>query len=328
MKRRACRSKLVGLRQQAGVSEKLSRHEASDRLNPFHCHQTVLSRLWSPAALAAFVFAGTLSIQAAETAPGPAAAFGPMYYLETFGSPGHEIRLILLALTWLSIAVVIIITALVVIGVIRRGRWVEDMRADRASVAEGQNKKALRWIYAGLVATVGTLLVFVGWTVSTMAAINSPSMAPAATIEVTGHQWWWEVVYKDAEGAVLVRAANEIRVPVGHPVRFVLRSTDVIHSFWVPLLGGKTDMIPGQENVAWLRADRAGVYRGQCVEYCGLQHAQMGFQLVAIPPEEFDAWLADGAATARAGGGLAVRESPSLDVQNSTAELQRGGGDD
>lgn len=94
----------------------------------------------------------------------------------------------------------------------------------------------------------------------------------------------------------------------------MLRSTDVIHSFWVPLLAGKTDMIPGRENVAWLRADTAGIYRGQCVEYCGLQHAHMAFQLVAVPAEEFDAWRAQWpeaaeapegpeAATDRAGAG-------------------------
>lgn len=221
-----------------------------------------------------------------------------MYYLKAFGSPGHEIREILLALTWLSLAVVAIITALVVIGIIRRRKRSAD--ADVWSVMNGGGDKiALRWIYGGLAVTVVILLVFVTWTLKTMVAIESPDEAPAATIEVTGHQWWWEVAYKSADGETLFETANEIRVPVGRPVRFVLASDDVIHSFWVPLLGGKTDLIPGQRNVAWLRADSPGVYRGQCVEYCGLQHAHMAFDLIAVPPEVFDAWMAQQAEPAR-----------------------------
>ncbi|WP_166434106.1 cytochrome c oxidase subunit II [Roseovarius spongiae] len=226
---------------------------------------------------------------------------GPLNYLESFGAPAHEIRPILLALGWLSVAVVVIITALVLIAVLRRGRRVEDMNTDTGSVVAGRDTGALRWIYAGVAATVAILLVFVFWTVTTMAAIQTPRAAPAATVEVTGHQFWWQVAYKDADGATLFETANEIRVPVGKPVRFVLRSADVIHSFWVPLLGGKTDMIPGQENVAWLRADAAGVYRGQCVEYCGLQHAKMAFELRAVPPQDFDAWLKQRAEAAPSG---------------------------
>jgi cytochrome c oxidase subunit II len=87
--------------------------------------------------------------------------------------------------------------------------------------------------------------------------------------------------------------ANEIHVPVGEPVKLVLTSADVIHSFWVPAIAGKTDLIPGQQNIAWLRADRPGVYRGQCVEYCGKQHAHMALRLFADPPDVFQAWWDD-----------------------------------
>lgn len=248
--------------------------------------------------IAAFARVFAVPAQAEENLYAPD-SHGPMNFLQSFGSPGHEIRQILLALTWLSVSVVIIITALVVIAILRRGRRVEDMSVDTASVTRGDDEGALRWIYAGLAATIVILLFFITWTVSTMAAIQSPANGSLATIEVTGHQWWWEVAYKDGHGVTLFETANEIHVPVGRPVRFVLRSADVIHSFWVPLLGGKTDMIPGQENVAWLRADTPGVYRGQCVEYCGLQHAHMAFDLFASPPQEFDAWLAQQAETAR-----------------------------
>ena len=111
------------------------------------------------------------------------------------------------------------------------------------------------------------------------------------TVTVIGHQFWWEVEYRTANGRP-VASANEVRVPVGRPVELRLRSNDVIHSFWVPSLAGKTDMIPGRENRMVIQADRPGVYRGQCAEYCGLEHALMAFDVVVLPPAEFDAWLA------------------------------------
>jgi cytochrome c oxidase subunit 2 len=118
------------------------------------------------------------------------------------------------------------------------------------------------------------------------------SDAGALTIEVTGHQWWWEARYDDATPANIFTTANEIHIPVGVPVIIRLKSVDVIHSFWVPNLAGKKDAIPGKSSSVWLRADRAGVYRGQCAEYCGMQHAHMALTVVAEPPEKFWAWVA------------------------------------
>lgn len=265
---------------------------------------------WRAGRIATLLLLAAIPAQAADALQGPG-SHGPLNYLQTFGSPGQEIRPILLALTWLSVAVVAIITALIVIAIMRRGRRIDDMSTDMGSVMPGHDAGALRWIYAGLAVTVAILLFFVTWTVATMAEIQSPASESVATIEVTGHQWWWEVAYVDDDGAILFETANEIHVPVGRPVRFVLRSADVIHSFWVPLLGGKTDMIPGQENVAWLRADTAGVYRGQCLEYCGLQHAHMAFDLFAVPPAEFDAWLAQRVEAARKTAGAAPGDPSS-----------------
>ena len=120
-------------------------------------------------------------------------------------------------------------------------------------------------------------------------AAGYAAAAPGAPeIAVTGHQWWWEIRYPRDD----VTTANELHVPVGVPVRLVLRSADVIHSFWVPRLGGKLDLVPGQANTLWLRADSAGTYLGQCAEYCGVQHAHMGLVVVAEPPRDYDAWLA------------------------------------
>jgi cytochrome c oxidase subunit 2 len=110
------------------------------------------------------------------------------------------------------------------------------------------------------------------------------------SIELTGHQWWWEVRYQDVDASNIFTTANEIHIPVGVPVTFSLKGGDVIHSFWVPNLAGKKDLIPGKINTIWLQADKPGVYRGQCAEYCGLQHAQMALWVVAEPQEQFNAW--------------------------------------
>ena len=114
----------------------------------------------------------------------------------------------------------------------------------------------------------------------------------AITVRVIGHQWWWDVEYLDASGSTIFHTANEIHVPVGRPVRVLLNSADVIHSFWVPALHGKIDLIPGDTNEVRFTASRPGVYRGECAEFCGLQHAHMGFMVVADDPARFDAWAA------------------------------------
>jgi cytochrome c oxidase subunit 2 len=114
----------------------------------------------------------------------------------------------------------------------------------------------------------------------------------ALIVGVTGHMWWWEVRYRDPASGAEVVTANEIRIPVGRPVYFGLGSADVIHSFWVPSLGGKMDMLPGRVQHLLLQADRPGTWRGQCAEYCGEQHARMALHVVAEEPAAFDAWLA------------------------------------
>lgn len=124
-------------------------------------------------------------------------------------------------------------------------------------------------------------------TVATGAAVYQPPSEATLEIEVVGHQFWWQVRYDD--GAV--ETANEIHIPVGEPVRLRLLGGDVIHSFWVPELHGKMDLIPGQVNTFWIQADESGRYRGFCAEFCGLQHAKMHKFVVAEPREEFEAWL-------------------------------------
>jgi cytochrome c oxidase subunit 2 len=152
-----------------------------------------------------------------------------------------------------------------------------------------EERIATRWVViGGLVVpalAVGALFVL---SLRTLGALAAPPIHPAVSIEVRGYQWWWSVTYDDPDDRFVT--ANEIHVPVGAPVRVRLRSADVIHSFWVPSLAGKLDLIPGKTTEMWIQADHAGVYRGQCAEYCGLQHARMALLVVAMAPAEFEAW--------------------------------------
>lgn len=111
-------------------------------------------------------------------------------------------------------------------------------------------------------------------------------------IEVVGNQWWWDVRYRDGSGGPVIATANEIHIPVGVPVKVAVRTNDVIHSFWVPNLAGKIDLVPGRVNHVLLQADRPGVFRGQCAEFCGAQHARMAFVVIAEPADAYAAWLA------------------------------------
>jgi cytochrome c oxidase subunit 2 len=135
--------------------------------------------------------------------------------------------------------------------------------------------------------TLAALLVYTG---GVSRALVLPGGEAPLRIEVIGRQFWWEVRYPDAPGVAIT--ANELRIPVGREVELHLSSADVIHSLWIPNLHGKMDMIPGRVNRLRFTADRTGVLRGQCTEFCGLQHAWMQFRAVVQEPAEFEAWLA------------------------------------
>jgi cytochrome c oxidase subunit 2 len=146
-------------------------------------------------------------------------------------------------------------------------------------------------VIAALTITVAILFVFLLVSFSVGRSLTAElAHKNAITIEITGHQWWWEARYDDPAANNIFSTANEIHIPVGVPVTFQLRATDVIHSFWVPNLTGKKDLIPGKTSTIWLQADKPGVYRGQCAEYCGLQHAHMALSIVAQPANEFYEW--------------------------------------
>jgi cytochrome c oxidase subunit 2 len=138
---------------------------------------------------------------------------------------------------------------------------------------------------------------------------------PHYTIEVVGHRWWWEVRYPDQHAIT----ANEVVLPVGEPVRVLLTTEDVIHSFWVPRLDRKLDMVPGRRNELVLTAERAGTYRGECAEFCGLQHAHMRFRARALPMAEFQSWLRTAAEPAVEPATDAAREGQRVFLSGTCA---------
>jgi cytochrome c oxidase subunit 2 len=157
--------------------------------------------------------------------------------------------------------------------------------------------------------SIVALIALLFQSVVTGRALDTLRSPDALRIQVTGNQWWWDIQYVTANPSLRVATANEIHIPVGRPIRFDLLSNDVIHSLWIPNLQGKIDLVPGRLNEMWLRADTPGVYRGQCAEYCGLQHAKMALVVVAEAPDDFERWLA---------GNLAPAPTPV------TPEQQRG----
>jgi cytochrome c oxidase subunit II len=191
---------------------------------------------------------------------------------------------------WVSAVVFALVLAALLGAVLRSRRQPAD---DHPRRIEPATHRRLTWTVGGAVAaTAVILLVLLGASVATGRSLESLPSDDALTVEVIGRQWWWEVRYLDPIPANMITDANEIHIPVGRPVLVRGTSRDVIHSFWVPNLHGKRDLIPGYWTGVWIRADRPGVFRGQCAEFCGLQHAHMALQVVAEPPAQFASWVA------------------------------------
>lgn len=200
------------------------------------------------------------------------------------GSEAQRIERVWWLMFGLSAVVYVTVAGFILVAVVR-GRHAGPQPPDA--------KKDERFIWlGGLLMPVVVLGVLAVVTVTSTRDLREED-PNAVRIEVIGKRWWWEVRYPE-DG---VASANEVHVPVGRPVDLVLTSTDVIHSFWVPELAGKVDMVPGQVNHLRFTPTRAGVYRGACAEFCDLGHANMAFVVVAEPPEEFARWLARRAST-------------------------------
>jgi cytochrome c oxidase subunit 2 len=179
------------------------------------------------------------------------------------------------------------VSAVVYLAVIGFLLW-SLFRRRRAEISE---RKSWRVIAAAMGLTIVTLLTLA---VADFVVERGLQAHPADALRIvlTGHQYWWEVEYDDPVPSQRLRTANEIHIPVNRPVEFVLTSRDVIHSFWLPSLMGKKDLIPGYTNTEVVIAEEPGVFTGQCAEFCGLQHAQMRLRLVAQTEDEFSRWQA------------------------------------
>ncbi len=175
--------------------------------------------------------------------------------------------------------VFVIVMGLMVIGLLRRGK--------SATAGEATNDNSVKPLFiGGVIVTALILVTTVGFTFRAFNVLSQPAGDSRLTFEIIGKQFWWEIRHN---GVAI--SANELRIPVGETVRLELRSDNVIHSFWVPQLTYKRDTMPGEENVLYMRADEAGIYRGLCAEFCGVQHGKMMFVVVAEEPEDFAAWL-------------------------------------
>lgn len=234
----------------------------------------------------AAILASNLIPALASTSAGPdAAPSAPLnYFLHAAGPAATPTRQLGWVLAAIAIGVTLMIAALL-FGAITRRRPSAPMPS--LSAESG----GMRWIYIGTGVSSGALLAMLVYVLVTLESVASPATHPRLTITVTAYDWWWKIDYADdPDPARNFSTANEIHIPVGEPVKIELKSADVIHAFWVPQLAGKTQTIPGQTNEQWLQADRPGIYRGQCSQFCGAQHAHMAFEVIAQSAAEFSAW--------------------------------------
>jgi cytochrome c oxidase subunit 2 len=235
---------------------------------------------------------------------------GTSSYLDATGTSGREEGVLGIWLTAAACIVVALVSLAVVLGIARHrgehnapesaggdahraaGAAPHDERADGGAESRRREiQSGLNWIYIGTAVTLVVLLASFAGTMTTLSAASSPPLAASLVMDVTAHQWWWEVTYSDPTHPDLAfTTANEVHLPIGLPVRVRLRTADVIHSFWLPQIAGKMDVVPGQVNETWVEASTPGVTRGMCGEYCGLQHAAMAMTVVAESPQQFDAW--------------------------------------
>jgi cytochrome c oxidase subunit 2 len=201
-------------------------------------------------------------------------------------------------LTWVLVGVVVVVMLVVVaalaVALFGPRAWRKALGGER-----------LIWI-AGLGFPVVVLSALLVYGLSLTARLSDVPRPGEMRIRVTGEMWWWRVAYLDVAGREVVQDANEIHIPAGRPVALELESTDVIHSLWVPRLGGKLDMVPGRRNILRLQADAPGEYGGQCAEFCGGPHALMAFTVVAHDPAGFEAWKARAAKPAAPPPAVAV----------------------
>ena len=201
--------------------------------------------------------------------------------LNTHASEARRVSGVWWLMFTMAAVVYVVVAAFIVVAIVRGRRT----RGDDEPKRKAPKDDTFVWL-GGIVAPVIILAVLAVVTVNTTEALRNTQQGELR-VAVVGKRWWWDVTYPDSG----VRTANEIHIPVGRPVDFELTSDNVIHSFWVPQLAGKVDTIPGQTNHLRLTASQPGTFRGECAEFCGIQHAHMSFLVIADTPADFDRWL-------------------------------------
>jgi cytochrome c oxidase subunit II len=183
---------------------------------------------------------------------------------------------------WVCTVVFVALMCALALAIVRGG-------AGRATATTDSTLTAS--VSAALGVSVVALIGLLFASVLTGRAIGSLTSPDPLAIQVTGNQWWWSIEYLNADPSLQVTTANELHLPIGRAAFITLKASDVIHSFWVPRLHGKMDLVPGRSNTIWVQADSPGVFRGQCAEYCGAQHAHMSLTVVAESSDQFEKWL-------------------------------------
>lgn len=229
-------------------------------------------------------------------ASGVAQAAGPQNWLYP-GGPVAEMQLGLFMLTtWIMVFVFVVVSGLLIYAIVKfRAKGAEEAGTAAAEAAAAKEDLPPQFEGDPRLEIVLTIVPFILLVIMAIPTVNL-NFALAADpegdplhVRVVGHQWWWEFEYVDLG----IITGNELRIPTGRPVVLHIETADVIHKFWVPRLAGKIDAIPGRVNTAWIQADEPGVYWGQCAEMCGTHHANMRTRVVALPPDEFEHWVAN-----------------------------------
>jgi cytochrome c oxidase subunit 2 len=231
--------------------------------------------------------------------------------------PASEAGRSIANLTWF----LFVAGAIVFVGVmVALALAIRSGRAPRAHPIDERRARRLQLVAGGLVPAAIVVVLFVV-TVRAIGVYSATPESDATDIEVIGWMWWWEVRYP----RLGIVSANEVHIPVGRPVRLTVRTADVIHSFWVPRLHGKLDLVPGRANTLRLDATEPGVYRGQCAEYCGLQHTRMGITVVAHDADSYATWTANEQAPAATPvDSLAARGAGVFEVACAACHTVRG----
>jgi cytochrome c oxidase subunit II len=213
----------------------------------------------------------------------------PHSALDAMGPQAGHILDLWRVFLWICTGVFVAVLAGLAYVLWKRPRAGNGTPPDLSSVNRAE-PRTRRSVTQAVIASIVLLLVLIVSSVFTDRALARLPLVDAVNIEVTAHQWWWTARYVNGGPSDAFETANEIHIPVGRPVVVTLKADDVIHSLWVPNLAGKKDLIPGRTALMQFRADRPGIYRGQCAEFCGYQHALMGLLVAAEPPAEFAAW--------------------------------------